>query len=208
MIITGLSYALSGNEVDMYLDNSRSSRLLLDSVAEFKLYQGKTLDNVDLEKIIQKDIELRLYQRAINFISIRPRSEYELGIYFLKQKILIQNPNSTSIIEEILSKLRKVDYVNDVKFCEWLIENRINCSLKSRAEVRNELLQKRIPSNVINDQLNILYSNEIETEVFEKVLRKKYGNITKIDKKQKLKVFIYFQRRGFSYDVIRTEINI
>jgi regulatory protein len=208
MLVTGLSYAVNGSEVDVYIDNGGTSRLLLDSIAEFKLYQGKVITEEDYEEIIKKDIELRLFRKALNYISIRPRTEYELNIYFLKQRLLNENANRDDIIERLFTKLREQKYVNDEKFCEWLIENRVNCSLKSRAEIRNELQQKGVSSAIIANQLTIYYSDEEEKEVFDKIFDKKFGIKTSLDKKDQLKIYNYFQRRGFSYQIIKNKLNI
>jgi regulatory protein len=208
MLITGLSYAVNGSEVDVYIDNGGTSRLLLDSIAEFKLYQGKVITEEDYEEIISKDIELRLFRKALNYISIRPRTEYELNIYFLKQRLLNENANRDDIIERLFAKLREQKYVNDEKFCEWLIENRVNCSLKSRAEIKNELQQKGVSSSIIANQLTAYYSDEEEQEVFDKIFEKKYGTKTSLDKKEQLKIYNYFQRRGFSYQIIKNKLNI
>lgn len=208
MLITGLSYAVNGSEVDVYLDNSRSSRLLLDSIAEFKLYQGKDINSEEFERIIVKDLESRLFKKAINYISIRPRTESEINYYFLKQKLISDNANKELIIQCIIDRLKSNSYLDDEKFCEWLIENRINCSLKSRAEVKNEMMHKGISSSIINIQIDKFYPEEEELEIFETIFKKRYRNITNIDKKTKLKIFNYFQRRGFNYSIIKEKLNI
>lgn len=208
MLITGLSYAVNGNEVDVYLDNSLSSRLLLDSIAEYKLYKGKELNSDEFERIIAKDIELRLFKKAINYISIRPRTESEIKYYFSKQKILPDNANKEIVIQGIIERLKSNKYLDDEKFCEWLIENRINCSFKSRAEVKNEMMHKGISSSIIGIQIDKFYPEEKEQEIFETIFEKKYGEITNIDKKTKLKLFNYFQRRGFNYSIIKDKLSI
>jgi len=208
MLITGLSYAVSGSEVDVYIDNGCTPRLLLDSVAEFKLFQDKSISEEEYELIIKSDIELRLFRKALNYISIRPRTESELSVYFLKQRSLRENSNRDDIIETLLNKLKNQKYINDGKFCEWLIENRINCSLKSRAEIKNELQQKGVASEVIANQLSKFYTEEDEQEVFGKIFEKKFGMEITTDKKDKLKIYNYFQRRGFNYQIIKSKINI
>ena len=208
MLIIGLSYAVAGNEVDMYLDNGHCSRLLLDSITEFKLYQGKDINEEELGRIVINDLQARLFKKAINYISIRPRTESEINLYFSKQKFIVENENSESIIKNTIDKLRANKYLDDLKFSEWLIENRIGCSLKSKAEVKNELMHKGISSNTIKIQIDKFYSDEEEQMIFEKIFEKKYGKIINFDKKTKLKVFNYFQRRGFNYSIIKEKLNI
>ena len=91
---------------------------------------------------------------------------------------------------------------------KWLIENRVNCSLKSRAEIKNELQQKGVHSTIIENQLLCFYSDNEEQEVFDKIFEKKFGTKTNIDKKEQLKIYNYFQRRGFSYHIIKDKFNI
>jgi regulatory protein len=208
MLITGLSYAVNGNEVDVYIDNGGTCRLLLDSIVKYKLHQGKVISEVDYADIIKIDSELRIFKKAIGYISIRPRTESELYNYLQKQKLISENENKNELVEDIISKLKSQNYINDNDFCQWLIENRVNCSLKSKLEVKSELLQKGVSSSIIATQLNKYYSEEEEQEVFDKIFEKKFSNLNTSDKKDKLKIFNYFQRRGFSFKTIREKINI
>ena len=96
----------------------------------------------------------------------------------------------------------------DNNFCDWLIENRISCSLRSISEVKQELIQKGIELELIRERINIIYTQERENEVFDIIFNKRFEKFTNPDKKTKLKIFNYFQRRGFGYTLIKEQINI
>lgn len=210
MQIDRLKYANNGADVDVYIDTKYSCRLSLDTVAEYKLYIGKDLTENELEGIIKSEQILRLFRKSINYISIRPRSVYEEIQYLNKQKINVRTDLKKQIIDSVLEKLKEKKYLDDNEFCKWLIDNRIAYSLKSKMEIKSELSSKGVEGKIIRESINIYYNEEIEKEIFEKIFQKKYGNLDllELDRKKKLKISNYFQRKGFNYQLLQEKFNI
>jgi len=210
VIIDRLKYANNGADVDMYIDNKYSCRLSLDTVAKYKIFIGKVLTENELEDIIISEQVLRLVRKSINYISIRPRSEYEEIQYLNKQRLDFDSHIKNKIIDVVLEKLRELKYLDDKEFCKWLIDNRIAYSLKSKFELKGELLSKGIESSLAKESIEIYFNEEIEKEVFEKIFQKKYGKLVLegIDRKEKQKICNYFQRKGFNYRLLQEKFNI
>jgi len=194
----------------MYIDNKYSCRLSLDTVAKYKIFIGKVLTENELEDIIISEQVLRLVRKSINYISIRPRSEYEEIQYLNKQRLDFDSHIKNKIVDLVLEKLRELKYLDDKEFCKWLIDNRIAYSLKSKFELKGELLSKGIESSLAKESIEIYFNEEIEKEVFEKIFQKKYGKLVLegIDRKEKQKICNYFQRKGFNYRLLQEKFNI
>jgi regulatory protein len=217
MIITSLSETNIINEIDLFIDKLFFCRLSIDTIAFFKIFNNKEISQDEIYEVIKFDIKSKLFNKAINFISIRPRSQQEIAQYFEKHiyklinnfqnKIQITDPEM--IIEETIDKLKSLNYINDGNFAKWIIESRVSTAGKSRKESMYELMQKGIDSKTAREYIETYYSENDEAEIIQKLLNKKYGDLSEIlnDKNKKNKTISYFLRRGFSYSLVKEALN-
>jgi len=218
MIVTNLSYTRNGDEVDMFIDYKFCKRLLLDTIVSAVLFIDKVLTKDELRECILLDIKTRIFKKALNYISIRPRSEYEITIYlrncinkilkFNTQKDLLENLET--LIQEVLLKLKTLKYINDSQFAKWLIESRVSTKKKSRNESLLELYHKGIKSNEAQEFISDNYSSQDELSTLRYLLEKKWPDLNEVRKetKKKTRVINYFLRRGFDYALIKEALSI
>lgn len=156
------------------------------------------------QEISQKELEglqdaARLdkgYDRALNYISIRRRSKWEIEQY-LKRK-----DYEPEIIEKIIDRLTTRNYVDDEAFAKAWVENRRLLKSTSKRRLQQELRQKRISDNIIHQALS-----EDETDE-RQVLR---GLIERKQKQTKyqdrLKLMQYLSRQGYNYEDIKSVLD-
>lgn len=153
---------------------------------------GQELDEERLSELKDKAVIDKAYDRAINLVSRRPRSEWELQDYLRRKEY---EPHLRDVVIE---KLRKRGYVNDEDFAKRWVESRRLLKSMSKRRLSQELRQKRISDEVIQQTLEADETDELE--ILTVLVEKKRGQ-TKY--KDNVKLMQYLARQGFSYDLIK-----
>lgn len=86
-----------------------------------------------------------LYNRTLRFLSMRPRSEKEVLDYLDKKKSSQKNKT------EIMRRLKEYNFVNDLDFTRWFIENRKKSSRILVLELKQKGIKKEIIDQVSED---------------------------------------------------------
>ncbi|SMB96270.1 regulatory protein [Desulfonispora thiosulfatigenes DSM 11270] len=139
---------------------------------------------------------------ALKYLSYRPRTIKELETYLMKKKA------DMDIIQEVINYLLNLSYLNDEKFCELWIKDRINLKPMGKTRIYYDLLQKGVKKEVIEICLEEHLPNELEYELALELAKNKSLKLESDDefkKNKKLSDFMY--RRGFSYSIINSVIN-
>lgn len=142
---------------------------------------------------------------ALKLLTIRPRSKEELKQLLLDRKYSIEE------IDQVISRLIDLAYLDDIKFMESWCYYRQHISPKSRWYVKRELLAKGISPNDLEEHLNDFYSEEEELNCLKRLMEKKLakGNIMEInsDKKYYQKIVAALLRKGFKQNLILDMFN-
>lgn len=152
---------------------------------------GQEIEKSELEKL-KNDARLdKAYNQALNLIARRKRSRWELEDY-LKRKGY-DSPAS----QEILNKLSKSGFVDDLVFARAWVNDRRLLKSTTRRRLTQELRQKRIADDIIEQ---VLAEDETdEREVLRELVERKRHRYP-----DKLKFMQYLSRQGFNYDDIKT----
>jgi regulatory protein len=197
MKITEIKHQLNRTDrYSIYIDGTYAFALSERGLLAQGLRVGLELNSSELSKLKQDALEDKAYDRAINLILRRPRSEWELRLY-LKRKEYNQE-----IIDSVVARLQELDYVNDKDFARRWIESRRLLKSTSRRRIEQELRQKRVPDDVIKETLE---SDETdEKDVLRELVERKRQQTKYHDN---LKLMQYLSRQGFSYEDIKTALN-
>lgn len=153
---------------------------------------GQELDESALSELKDKAVLDKAYDRTLNLISHRVRSEWELRDY-LKRK-----DYGEGVQEAVVAKLRSRGYVNDEEFARRWVENRRILKPTSKRRIEQELRQKRIQDDIIR---SVLAADETDESVVLTELIEKKRKQTKYQ--DNLKLMQYLARQGFGYDAIK-----
>lgn len=135
----------------------------------------------------------KAYDRTLNYIAIRRRSEWEVRQY-LKRKSY-----EPEIIEAILSRLSAKGYIDDTVFAKVWVENRRLLKSTSKRRLQQELRAKRVDDYIIQQVLT--EDDTDEREVLKELIAKKRQQSRYQDN---LKLMQYLSRQGYNFDDIKS----
>ena len=158
------------------------------------LAEGDQLSQQNVQALKKSDLTESGYQRALNFLSYRSRSEQEIRLNLSKHKI------PEDIISEVLDKLRQSSLVDDRAFARNWIDNRNQFKPRGKRALASELSRKGISREVIDDELKGLDEDELAL----RCARAKASRYQHLDQEQfQKKMIAYLNRRGFPYHIIK-----
>lgn len=112
---------------------------------------------------------------------------------------------TSEMIQEVVSRLESQNYINDQDFARYFIENRHQNKGISTKRLIQELKNKGISNEIIeqtlidNDSGDLVRNEEVEIE---KMIKKQ---LRKTSDRQK--IIAYLARQGFSYDLIKAKLD-
>lgn len=194
-VITAIKPQKSQKRVNIYLDGKFGFGIDLENFMKLRLKVEQELMDEEIEKIVKKAEFQKTLDRLLKFATLRPRSEKEMKDYFKRKKI------HESLLKELFNRLNRLDLIDDQKFAEWWIDQRLEFKFKSKRELISELRLKGIDKDVIEDVLS--ESNINEEKAARQLMEKrgyKWKNLPKREANQKK--YQYLAGKGFSWDVI------
>jgi len=154
------------------------------------------------------------YNRALRFLSYRPRSEKEIKDYFLKinkQKSI--NKTTDEMIEAVVEKLKKYRFLNDEEFARIWVTQRTKIKPRAWRVIQFELKQKGISEEIIQSlrfpdkQEEFKIQDDLESaKILVQRKIERYKSLTKQEIYQKLGRFL--AGKGFSWDTIKKAIEL
>ena len=196
MRITALEPQVNNPErINLYVDG----RFLLGVNAAIVLQMGLRLQQElspdQLEQLQSEETEQRAVDRALNYLSYRPRSREEVRRYLRRKE------TPPEIIEAALARLDRLDFVNDRTFSGFWIESREQFSPRGARALKNELRMKGVERDIVDELVN----DEQDQERALRAGRKKAialvtaPDIDYATFRNRLGSFL--QRRGFGFQV-------
>ena len=160
-----------------------------------KLKVGLEIDAAKLEylkSIIEKD---KTMEKVLNFLAYRPRSVFEIKQYLQRKNI------EPVYIDEIITKLKRLGYLNDTSFARWYIEQRRSGSKRwGKKKIFMSLKNLGIENEVIEQELKASNFEISEVENARSEARKYVKKIHEKDLyKAKKKLSDALSRRGYSW---------
>ena len=164
---------------------------------------GKVLSDEDILKFKEQDTLEVAYQKALHFISYRPRATAEV------QKKLVDKGFSEPVVVETLDRLQRNGLLNDAQFAQAWVENRMAFRPRSRRVMAFELRQKGLVDETIDQALGQALTGQGDEEslAYEAGQRqaRRLAGLELREFRTKLGAFL--GRRGFSYDVVRPVVD-
>lgn len=193
MKITGIKQQLKRTDrYAVHIDGKYSFSLGEVDLLNSGLRLNQELDSQKLGELKEIAEHGSLYDRALGYLMLRPRSEWELREYLKRKK------SPTPLVEKILNKLSIAGYIDDYKFAQSWVNNRRLLKSTSRRRLTAELRQKRVSDEIIEKVLN--EDETDEQEVLRQLVAKKRQQSRY---KDDLKLMQYLARQGYNYGDIK-----
>lgn len=180
------------SRVNLYLDGKFAFSLDLETVIKRGLALGHDLPAHTIEELRGLSTHEKLFAKLISFISYRPRSQKEV-----LDRLKTYAPSLPMLdTKSLLNRLTDLGYLSDLEFARWFVKSRLANRPRSSRHLRQELYQKGISREVINQTLAELSDDRAALKAL----------ILKKSALSKDKLIAFLSRRGFSWEMIREEL--
>ncbi len=185
----------TADRVNVYLDGRFAFALPATEAARLRV--GQYLDDTAIGHLQELDAGEKAYDRALRFLSYRPRSRAEVRRHLDKAGI------DPALSDAALSRLAEQGYLNDAEFVRFWVENRQQFRPKGAQALRQELRQRGVAGAEIDPVLAGI--DQVES-AYEAGSRRaaRLSALAQADPaafRRKLSDFLL--RRGFAYEVVQ-----
>ncbi|MDB5168937.1 MAG: hypothetical protein JWO41_293 [Candidatus Saccharibacteria bacterium] len=181
----------------IFVDGAYSFSLSDMALLESKLVAGQELTQQEVKDYKQLSDDDKLYGRVLQYLALRPRSEWEVKTYMERKKA------SPALVTLILNKLSINGLLDDRKFAESFVRDRQLLRPTSKRKLTLELRKKNVPSDIIQEVI-VEGGGEDSTALHELVARKRKQTRYQDD----LKLMQYLARQGFGYGDIKAALQV
>ncbi len=163
---------------------------------------GQELLPVQLEELQREEALQQAIDRAMNYLSFRPRSREEVRLYLRRKETPLE------LIDAVLERLQQLDLINDRAFAEFWVGTREKFSPRGTRLLKNELRMKGVERTIADEMLD----DQQDEERAMRAGRKKALTLIRLARmdyatfSQRLGSFL--QRRGFSYEVTKRSVKM
>ncbi len=180
----------------IYIDGKYTFSFSQSELLDSGLKVGQEVSEQALEALRDTAVIDKAYDRALNLISHRPRSQWELRDYLKRKDVTGQ------AADVVIARLTERGYVDDRDFAERWVATRRLLKSTSKRRLAQELRQKRIADDIISE---VLAEDETdERQVLRELVRRKRKQSKYQDD---LKLMQYLARQGFGYDDIKSVLH-
>ena len=169
----------------------------LAAIEAAKLRRDQVLSDEDIERLKKRDSFEKAHDRALHFLSYRPRSEAEVRRYLQGKAV------SPAVEEEVVERLTRAKLLDDLAFARYWVENRESFKPRGLHMLRYELRQKGVDAKIIAQSLADLDEEESAYRAATQRGRR-LAHLDQASFRQKLSA--YLLRRGFPYGVVNPTV--
>lgn len=179
----------------VFVDEKYAFSLSESALLESKLASGDELSAEQVKEYKKLSEDDKLYNKALRYIALRPRSKWEIEFYLQRKKA------SSPLVEAILNKLSIIGMIDDTKFAKAFVSDRRLLKPASRRKLTLELRKKHIADDIIEQAVGS--EHEDEQTALREVIERKHRQTKYQDD---LKLMQYLARQGFNYQDIKTAL--
>lgn len=179
----------------IFVDDEYAFSLGSDALLDAQLSIGREIDESELAAFKKLSSDDKAYGLTLAYIARRMRSEGELRDYFRRKEY------DEGLVDQLLERLKKSKWIDDVDFAERWVENRRQLKQSSTKKIRLELRQKHVASDIIDNVLG--HQEEDEHKALKLLIEKKRRQSRYQDNE---KLMAYLARQGFAYGDIKTAL--
>lgn len=199
MIITAIEpFERGKNRVAVYLNDEFAFVLYKGELSKYKLEIGNSVDEDLYNSILTETLYKRARLRGMNLLQKMDRTEYDL------RDKLKKGGYPMEVIDNAIEYLKSFKYIDDKRYADNYVHFKQDSM--SRREIINKLREKGVSDSVIEESVSCI-ENDKEIEVICDLIQKRVGNNSSLEYNDKMKLFSYLYRKGYSIDNIERAYN-
>ncbi len=197
--------------VNIYLDGEFAFGLSQEQKILNHVKIGDNLDQKKVDDLIFLDQTDRLYEKALKFLSFRPRSRREIHDNLIQKLKLTdkgedEKKNFEKSVESVLKRLEKIGQINDTEFATWWVDQRTRFKKSSPRIIKSELFQKGIDKEIIDQVLAERTAEPLQTAT--QAAQKKLSSYKNLEPSEfKIKMGRYLASKGFDWEIIKKVVD-
>ncbi len=185
----------SRKRVNVQIDGAFGFALSLDEAA--RLRKGQVLSEQEIATLQAADASQRAADVAARLLSLRPRSTAEVRQHLLRKGVTAETA------EAAIARLQVMGYLDDHAFAQAWIQSRGSSRSLSARALRNELRQKGVARDIIDE----LLAGQDDQESAEQAARSQLARLRGKDRAQaRQRLMGVLARRGFSSSTSRDAV--
>ncbi len=181
----------SRERVNVYLDGEFAFGLALSVAMSLRI--GDVLTETDIAALRATDEVERAREKALNYLSYRPRSEAEVRRYLEDREF------SAQTVDEVVERLCFVGLIDDDAFARFWVENRSRFRPRGERALAQELRQHGIAATVIESALGG-YDAAAAGDAYAREQARRLAALPPEQFRRRLAERL--TRRGFAYDLV------
>ena len=182
--------------LNVYLDDDFAFGLAIEAAVGLRV--GQTLSADEIAALKDEDAFARAKERALRYLGYRPRSSDEV------RRNLARKGVEEPLIDRVIAYLEHYNYLDDLAFAEYWVEQRETFKPRGRLALQQELRQKGVDRRTIDQALVDLDEAEAARRAALKRGRR-WAHLPYDEFRRKLSGFL--QRRGFRYGTARDAVD-
>lgn len=201
--ITSLRFQKKNKErVNVYLDDEYAFALPVLTAAQLR--KGQFLSDAEIDQLRTLDLEAKAYDRALQFLASRPRSEWEVRRKLKSYKARGGAVLSEEQIDTVIERLKTQRYVDDEAFAQYWVEQRNRFKPRSPRALQYELRRKGVASQITDAVISA--ETDPVTAALAAARQRAYRWYTLPEEEFSKKMAGFLQRRGFRWEVVKAVI--
>lgn len=196
--ITKIEYQKKNKDrFNIYLDEEYAFAVDINILIKYSLKKDMALSDDLIDDILKAEERISVYNYGLSVLSRGAKSEYEL-------KIKMQDKGFDSgLIDNALNLLKDQKYLDDERYCEMFINDKINISKYGIRKIKEALFYKGIDRKIIDEKIKNISAEEEEARAFQ-LGKKKLAAIKEEDTRKKgMKLSNYLIGKGFEYETVK-----
>ncbi|WP_408071014.1 regulatory protein RecX [Butyrivibrio sp. JL13D10] len=187
----------------IYIDGEFAFILYRGEIRDYKLRTGEEISSPVFDEIANEVIPKRAKKRAMNLLQKRDYTEYKL------REKMKEGCYTEAVINDTVEYLKSYRYLDDERYADEYI--RYHQELRSKNRIRQDLLQKGIDSELIDNLMSSAYEDneqDPELSLCINLLKKKHYDKDNMSYEEKQKIMAFLYRKGFGNSVINRAMSL
>lgn len=136
--------------------------------------------------------EGKAWEKTLAFLSYQPRTVWEMRVYLRRHDL-------DHYGDRIITRLQELGYLNDKDFATRWITERLSSKHLGRRRLKEELLKKGLPKDMVDEELSTLYDESRDLDRALELARSRLVRLSHLGPPAaRRRLAQYLVRQGFS----------
>ncbi|HJP93428.1 MAG TPA: regulatory protein RecX [Pyrinomonadaceae bacterium] len=142
------------------------------------------------------------FERAVKLLAAKPRSVAEL-----RERLLKRKGTPEAVVETVISRLKEYGYLDDERFAFSYASFKVKQRPLGRRRLERDLKFKKVPTEVANEALELVYTETPEEQLIDKAIAKRVRLRGRPKNRIEAKsLFDHLLRQGFPFDLVSDKV--